>query len=58
MPKPSRRTRLGLTAFAGASACLLSMTPAFAQSSSGSNGRTSKHVLLISVDGMHQSDLN
>jgi hypothetical protein len=33
------------------------MTPAFADSDHGSNGH-SKHVLLISVDGMHQSDLD
>jgi hypothetical protein len=34
------------------------MTPAFAQSGSSSHRGSNKHVLLISVDGMHQSDLN
>ena len=58
MSKTSRRTRIGLAALAGAAACSLSMTPAFAQSGSRSSGPANRHVLLISVDGMHQSDLN
>jgi hypothetical protein len=58
MSKSSRRARIGLTAVAGAAVCSLAVTPAFAQSDRGSHGPTSKHVLLISVDGMHQSDLD
>ncbi len=57
MSKSSRRARISLTAV-GAAVSLLPMAPAFAQAGSGSRGPTSKHVLLISVDGMHQSDLN
>src|SRR5437588_784597 len=58
MPTSSRRTRLTVTAVAGAAACLASISPVFAQPGSGSPAHVNKHVLLISVDGMHQSDLN
>jgi hypothetical protein len=34
-----------------------SMTPASASANSGSNGSKAKHVLLISVDGLHALDL-
>jgi hypothetical protein len=58
MSKTSRRAPIGLAALAGAALCVLPMTPAFAQSDHGSHRHLSKHVLLISVDGMHQSDLD
>ena len=58
MSKSSRRARIGLAAAAGVALCVLPMTSAFADSDHGSNGHASKHVLLISVDGMHQSDLD
>jgi hypothetical protein len=44
-------------AAAGAALCLVPMTSAVAQPSHGSPSQPAKHVLLISVDGMHQSDL-
>jgi hypothetical protein len=53
----ARRARIGLAAAVAAAVCVLPMAPAFAQSGHGSVGQPGKHVLLISVDGMHQSDL-
>jgi hypothetical protein len=38
--------------------CALASVPANAQSAGPTHGHASKHVLLISVDGMHQSDLD
>ncbi|HTC70339.1 MAG TPA: alkaline phosphatase family protein [Acidothermaceae bacterium] len=57
MSKYHRPTVIGLTAVGAVAMCALSSLPANA--SPGLNRQhASKHVLLISVDGMHQSDLD
>ncbi len=56
MSRSSRSTLLRLAATSAALLCALPMVSANA-STAAAYGRGSKHVLLISVDGMHQSDL-
>jgi hypothetical protein len=55
----SKYTRpvVGLAAVSAAALCAFPVPPADAQSA-GLNARANKHVLLISIDGMHQSDLD
>src|SRR5262245_19732336 len=47
-----------LTASAAAAACALTALPGSANAEAPAPVPASKHVLLISVDGMHQSDLD
>ncbi len=58
MSKYSRPTVAALAALCAAALCTLPVLPANARPSDRSKAHTSKHVLLISVDGMHQSDLD
>ena len=53
MSKHHRRSALGLAAAAAVALCTLSSLPANAASTSPNNVHAGKHVLLISVDGMH-----
>jgi len=57
MSKYHRPAAIGLTAVGAVAMCALSGLPASA-SPARSGAHASKHVLLISVDGMHQSDLD
>jgi Type I phosphodiesterase / nucleotide pyrophosphatase len=57
MSKYIRLAVAGLAAVSAASLCTLSGLPAGAQAPASRRPHASKHVLLISVDGMHQSDL-
>ena len=58
MSKYTRRACVGLAAVSAAALCTLTVLPANAQSAGPRSAHTNKHVLLISVDGMHQSDLD
>jgi hypothetical protein len=58
MSKYTRRACVGLAAVSAAALCALTVLPANAQSAGPRSAHTNRHVLLISVDGMHQSDLN
>jgi hypothetical protein len=58
MSKYTRRACVGLAAVSAAALCTLAVLPANAQSAGPRSAHTNKHVLLISVDGMHQSDLD
>ena len=58
MSKYTRRACAGLAAASAAALCALTALPANAQPASPGSAHTDKHVLLISVDGMHQSDLD
>jgi hypothetical protein len=58
MSKYSRPALAGLAAVSAAALCALPVLPANAHPNGPSKAHKSKHVLLISVDGMHQSDLN
>ncbi len=57
MSKYRRPTAIGLTAVGAVAMCAFSNLPANA-SPLRSSPHAGKHVLLISVDGMHQSDLD
>src|SRR5487761_168623 len=58
MSKYTRRACVGLAAVSAAALCALTVLPANAQPAGRGHAHTNKHVLLISVDGMHQSDLD
>ena len=58
MSKYTRRACVGLAAVSAAALCTLTVLPANAQSAGRGDAHTNEHVLLISVDGMHQSDLD
>ncbi|MBN9620967.1 MAG: alkaline phosphatase family protein [Actinobacteria bacterium] len=58
MSKYTRPAVVGLAAVSAAALCALSGLPANAQSAHPIKPHASRHVLLISVDGMHQSDLD
>jgi len=58
LSKFTRRACVALAAVSATALCALTVLPANAQSTGQRNGHTTKHVLLISVDGMHQSDLD
>ena len=58
MSKYTRRACVGLAAVSAAALCALTVLPANAQSAGPRSAHANKHVLLISVDGMHQSDLD
>jgi hypothetical protein len=58
MSKYTRPAVAGLAAVSAAVLCALSGPLANAQSAEPARLHASKHVLLISVDGMHQSDLD
>jgi hypothetical protein len=57
MSKYHRPAAIGLTAVAAVAMCAFS-SPAANASPARSSAHAGKHVLLISVDGMHQSDLD
>jgi hypothetical protein len=57
MSKYHRRAAIGLTGVGTVAMCALSSLPANA-SPAPNSAHAGKHVLLISVDGMHQSDLD
>src|SRR5690348_11011854 len=60
MSKYTRPAVVGLAAVSAAALCALAAMPAGAQTGHPSGRHAaakSKHVLLISIDGMHQSDL-
>jgi Type I phosphodiesterase / nucleotide pyrophosphatase len=57
MSKYHRRAAIGLTAVGTVAMCALSNLPANA-SPARTSPHAGRHVLLISVDGMHQSDLD
>lgn len=57
MTKCTRLAVIGLAAASAASLCALSGVVATASPVTTTRSQASKHVLLISVDGMHQSDL-
>jgi hypothetical protein len=57
MSKFHRPAAIGLTAVGAVAICTLSSLPANASPAPNST-HAGKHVLLISVDGMHQSDLD
>jgi hypothetical protein len=54
----SKYTRPAAIGLAVASAAALSAFPLLSATAQAGNGAAAKHVLLISIDGMHQSDLN
>ena len=58
MSKYTRRAVVGLAAVSAAALCAFPGLPANAQSAGRTSSHTSRHVLLISIDGMHQSDLD
>jgi hypothetical protein len=58
LSKYTRRACVGLAAVSAAGLCALTVLPANASSAGPGSAHPSKHVLLISVDGMHQSDLD
>ena len=58
MVKVRRPAKVGLAAVSATALGALLLTPASAGAASASREHTAKHVLLISVDGMHQSDLD
>ncbi len=57
MSKYRRPAAIGLTAVSAVAMCAFSNLPALA-SPAPNSAHAGKHVLLISVDGMHQSDLD
>src|SRR5204862_4863181 len=57
MSKYVRPAALGLAAMSAAALSTLPLLEASAHSTHLTNGPHSRHVLLISIDGMHQSDL-
>ena len=57
MSKYSRPVLVGLAAVSAAALCALPVLPASARPAHPTKSHVNKHVLLISVDGMHQSDL-
>ena len=58
MPKVTRPAVVGLAGASAAALAALLILPANARAASPTSDRKTKHVLLISVDGMHQSDLD
>src|SRR5215469_14172783 len=56
--KFTRRACVGLAAASAAGLCAFTVLPANAQSAGPDRAHVNQHVLLISVDGMHQSDLD
>src|SRR5215469_8766663 len=58
VPVTKRKTFACLAASAAAAACGLSVLQGSANAAAHAPAPASKHVLLISVDGMHQSDLD
>ncbi len=58
MSKYTRPAALGLAAVSAAALSALPLLSASAQPARPTSAHTAKHVLLISVDGMHQSDLD
>jgi Type I phosphodiesterase / nucleotide pyrophosphatase len=58
VPVSTRKTLAGLTVTAAAAALALPAIPGVAGAAASPHVPASKHVLLISVDGMHQSDLD
>ena len=57
MSRYTRPAVVGLAAVSAAALCALPVLAASAKSAGPAHPHTDKHVLLISVDGMHQSDL-
>ena len=57
LSKFTRPAVVGLAAVSAAALCALPVLPANARPAGRPSGHGTKHVLLISVDGMHQSDL-
>jgi predicted AlkP superfamily pyrophosphatase or phosphodiesterase len=58
MSKFTRPAVAALATVSAAALCALPTAPAHARPAGPAIGHTAKHVLLISVDGMHQSDLD
>src|SRR5215469_9849273 len=58
MSKFTRPAAVGLAAVSAVALCALPALHAHAQSAGPASAHTNKHVLLISIDGMHQSDLD
>ena len=58
MSKATRRAVVGLAVVSAAALAALLILPANARAASPTSRHRSSHVLLISVDGMHQSDLD
>jgi predicted AlkP superfamily pyrophosphatase or phosphodiesterase len=58
MSKFTRRAAVGLAAASAAALAALPILRADAQPTGAMSAHANKHVLLISVDGMHQSDLD
>ena len=58
MSKYTRPATLGLAVASVAALSALPLLSASAQPAHATSAHTSKHVLLISIDGMHQSDLD
>jgi hypothetical protein len=58
MSKLTRPAAVSLAAMSAATLCALAAQPAEAQPTGPARAHTNEHVLLISVDGMHQSDLD
>ena len=58
MSKFTRPAAVSLAAVSAVALCALPAMRADAQSAGPASAHTNKHVLLISVDGMHQSDLD
>jgi hypothetical protein len=58
MSKYTRPVALGLAAVSAAALSALPLLSANAQPTHPASTHTSRHVLLISIDGMHQSDLD
>ena len=56
--KIKRPAMIGLAGVSAAAMSAFLGLPSIAGATSSTKGHTSKHVLLISVDGMHQSDLD
>jgi hypothetical protein len=58
MSKYKRPAALGLAALSAAALSALPLLSASAQPARPTSAHTTKHVVLISIDGMHQSDLD
>ena len=58
MSKYTRAAALGLAAVSAAALSVLPLLSASAQPARLTSAHTTKHVVLISIDGMHQSDLD